>query len=497
MKAVIYARFSSDRQREESVEGQIRECKEYAQRENISIVNIYIDRATSASKDTDKRLDFLRMIKDSEKGLFDAVLVWKLDRFARSRYDSAHYKHILKKSGVRVISATENISDSPEGIILESMLEGMAEYYSAELSKKIHRGQKENALKCRNNGGGIPMGFQLGADQRLEIDPITAPIVQEIYRRYADGEEIKDLLKDVTARGIRTSRNKVLSYAFFHRLLKNRKYLGEYKYQDVVIPGGIPAIIDTETFERVQRRMEKNRQTPAAKKARESYLLTTKLFCGHCGKMMIGESGTGRHNITYRYYKCASAKRKAGCSKKPVKKDVIETYVVEQARATLRSKKLLNRIADRILEIQDEENYTVKLLEKNLCENTKAINNLLDAIQAGIITASTKERLNQLEENKAELEGQILKEKLAAHTVTREQIFSFLEQFIDADMTDDKSKQYLIDCFINSVYVYDDKIVLNFNYKNGSKTVSLDELTSSGSTLSGVSGSDLAGLSPP
>ena len=153
MKAVIYARYSSDSQREESIEGQIRECTEYAKRNDITILTSYIDRALSAR--TADRPEFQRMIKDSAKELFDVVLVWKLDRFSRDRYDSAHYKRILKKNGVKVVSAKENISDGPEGIILESMLEGYAEYYSAELSEKIHRGQRENALKGKNNGGEI------------------------------------------------------------------------------------------------------------------------------------------------------------------------------------------------------------------------------------------------------------------------------------------------------------------------------------------------------
>ena len=165
MKAVIYARYSSDSQREESVEGQIRECTEYAKHNGITIVGTYIDRALSAK--TDNRPEFQRMIKDSARNNFDVVIVWKLDRFSRDRYDSAHYKRILKKNGVKIISAKENISDGPEGIILESMLEGMAEYYSAELSEKIHRGQKENALKGKNNGGGIPLGYILGADQNF------------------------------------------------------------------------------------------------------------------------------------------------------------------------------------------------------------------------------------------------------------------------------------------------------------------------------------------
>ena len=164
MKAVIYARYSSDNQREESIEGQLRECKEYADKNGITILCSYIDRALSAK--TDNRPEFQKMVQDSAKGLFDTVLVWKLDRFARNRYDSAHYKAVLRRNGVKVVSATENISDGPEGIILESMLEGMAEYYSAELAQKINRGLTENALKGKNNGGGIPLGYQLTDDQQ-------------------------------------------------------------------------------------------------------------------------------------------------------------------------------------------------------------------------------------------------------------------------------------------------------------------------------------------
>ena len=145
MKAVIYARYSSENQREESIEGQLRECKEYADYNDIEVVGEYIDRALTAK--TDNRPGFQRMIQDSGKKLFDLVLVWKLDRFARNRYDSAFYRYTLRKNGVKIISVKENISDGPEGIILESMIEGMAEYYSANLSQNVKRGFHENALK--------------------------------------------------------------------------------------------------------------------------------------------------------------------------------------------------------------------------------------------------------------------------------------------------------------------------------------------------------------
>lgn len=425
MNAVIYARFSSDRQREESIEGQLRECREYAEANGITIVGEYIDRALSASKETEKRLDFLRMIKDSSKHLFDLVLVWKLDRFARNRYDSAHYKAILKKNGVKVVSVTERIADGADGVILEAVLEGMAEYYSLDLSEKIHRGQKENALKCQNNGGHIPLGYQLNKEtKRLEINPTTAPIVQEVYRRYADGDTIRDIVRDLNERGLTTTRGKKFTYSAFNILLQNRKYIGEYKYQDVVIPGGIPAIVPEDVFNRVQARMEKNKHSPAAAKAKESYLLTTKLFCGKCGKIMFGESGQHGGKI-YRYYKCASAKKKTGCTKKAVKKDWIENLVVQQTMLVVMDKPLMERLTDRLMELQGEESYDLKLLEQQKHEAEQGIENMINAIQAGIITPSTKQRLTELESEKSRLEKCILKERLAHPRLEREQINFF------------------------------------------------------------------------
>ena len=486
MKAVIYARFSSDRQREESIEGQIRECTEYAQRQGITIINTYVDRAKSASKDTEKRENFLRMVRDSNKHLFDIILVWKLDRFARSRYDSAHYKNLLKKNGVKVVSATENITDGPEGIILESMLEGMAEYYSAELSEKIHRGQKENALKGRNNGGTVPLGYTLNKEtQHLEVNPVTAPIVQEIFQRYAAGDTIAAIKDDFNRRGLKTNKGYSFRYSTFNTVLKNRKYIGEYKYQDVVIPGGVPALVSEDVFKKVQARMEKNKQTPAAAKATERYLLTTKLFCGECGRMMAGESGTGTGGKIYRYYKCHNAKNKKGCTKKPVKKEWIENLVVQQTMMMVMDKPLMERITDKMLDLQGEENHDLRLLEQQLAETNKGIENMLNAIQAGIITESTKQRLADLEQSKSDLEERITENRIQHPALTREQIAFFLDQFQQTDVNDEGQRQRLIDSFVNAVYVYEDKIILIFNYKDGTKTITLNDVNSSDLKTSG------------
>ena len=277
MKAVIYARYSSDSQRDESIDGQIRECEEYAERNGLKVLSCYIDRALSAK--TDNRPEFQRMIRDSAGGLFDVVLVWKLDRFARNRYDSAHYKAILKKNGVKVVSARETIAEDSTGILLESMLEGYAEFFSAELSEKVQRGLMENALKGKNNGGGIPLGYVLNHQtQKLEIDPLTAPLVVEIFTRYADGETVRSIVDDLNEQGLRNPRGKPFRLNSFSGLLTNRKYIGEYQYKDVVIPGGVPAIVPQELFDRVQRRKERNRRAPAAAKAEVRYLLTNILL---------------------------------------------------------------------------------------------------------------------------------------------------------------------------------------------------------------------------
>lgn len=489
MNAVIYARYSSDSQREESIEGQLRECREYAERNNMTIVGTYIDRALSAK--TADRPEFQHMIKDSAKELFEIVLVWKLDRFSRDRYDSAHYKHILKKNGVKVISAKEHISEGPEGIILEAMLEGYAEFYSAELSEKIHRGQKENALKGKNNGGGVPLGYLLDKKaQKLATDPTTAPLVVEVFEKYADGKSIRSIVEDFNARGLKTKRGQPFNINSFSSLLKNRKYIGEYRYQDVVIEGGVPAIVPEDLFNRVQERMEKNRHAPAMAKAKEDYLLTTKLFCGKCERMMVGESGKSHTGAMHYYYKCSGAKRLKDCDKKAVRKDWIERVVVRLTMQRVMDEEKINRLIDAILVMQEQEDTTTPALRSQLAETESSIGNILKAIEQGIFTPSTKQRLDELEARKEEILANIQTAELQKPKLTREQMTAWFEQFRHGDPANREFQKRLIDTFVNAVYVFDDKLVLTYNYQHGTQTISLDEIESALS-------SDFDGATPP
>ncbi len=493
MTAVIYARYSSDNQREESIEGQIRECTAYAEKNGITIVKHYIDRALSAK--TDNRPEFQQMIKDSEKRLFDIVLVWKLDRFARNRYDSAHYEYQLERNHVKLVSATEPISEGPAGIMVKSMLTGMAEYYSAELSEKVVRGMTENVLKGKYNGGTIPIGYTVDEEKFFQIDPLKAPFVVEVFQRYNDGATMKELMNWLNDSGVTTNRNQKFTYNSIQTLLTNRRYIGENRFKDIVMPDSIPVIIEKELFDSVQDKIAKNRRAPARHKAEDDYLLTTKLFCGMCGAMMFGECGTSRNKNVHHYYKCANAKRTKTCKKKTVRKEWLEDLVVNETMKMIRDDDSIQSIVDAVMILQEQENTVLPLLEKQMKDIENGIENLLNAIQAGVLTSSTKGRLEKLEAQQKELEIRIAEEKLAKPKVSADFVKFWLTNFRKLDPNVKSHRETLINTFVNAVYLYDEKVLITFNYKDGTKTITFDEIAAKDAPEG--NGSDLGCFAPP
>ena len=473
MTAVIYARYSTDSQREESIEGQIRECTAYAEKNGFTVVKHYIDRAVSAK--TDNRPQFQQMIKDSDKKLFDIVLVWKLDRFARNRYDSARYKTQLKKNGVKLVSATEVISEGPEGIILESVLEGYAEYYSADLSEKVIRGMTENALKGKFTGGAIPFGYIINADHRFEIDPLTAPFVAETFQRYNDGQTMREIRDWLNEKGVKNQRGGPMTFNTIQHMLNNLRYVEKLKYRDILIPDAIPPIVSVELFDDVQEKIAKNKKAPARRKAEDDYLLTTKLYCGYCGALMFGESGVSHTGKMYTYYKCAAAKKKKTCDKKAVRKQWLEDLVVNETMKLVEDDASMNAIIAKVMELQNQESTDLPIYEKQLRETEVGITNMLNAIQMGILTSSTKERLEALEEQRKELQARIAEERLAKPKMKEEFVRFWLLRFRKLDMTQPEQRQALVDTFINAIYLYDDKVLITFNYKEGTETVAFGE----------------------
>lgn len=456
----------------------------------MTVINEYCDRAISGK--TDNRPSFQRLIKDSEKGQFDAVIMYTLDRFARNRYDSAIYKAKLKKNGVRVFYAKQPMPDTPESIILESVLEGYAEYYSENLSRNIKRGLKENALQCIATGGaGLPLGYTVGEDRKYQIEPVGAKIVQEIYQMYADGLSATQIINICNERGYKTVRGNNFNKNSLRTILKNDKYIGVYRFMDIVVEGGMPAIIDKALFDKVQAKLQHNFSARARNKAKEDYLLTTKLFCGHCGSAMVGESGTSKTGKVHFYYKCVDRKRKRNCTKKVEKKDWIEELVVRFTVQEVLTDENIDLIATRAMEIIEKESADTTYLEGlegELKGVQKKIKNIMTAIEQGIITSTTKDRLEELESEKNDIEGRIAREKMKKPLLTKERIMYWLLSFKSGNINDNEYRRRVIDTLVNSVYVYDDgdngrRIVLTFNI--------------SGQNTATISCSDIACSAPP
>ena len=475
IRAAIYARYSSGAQREESIEGQLRECKEYAERNGLTIVEEYCDRAISGR--TDKREAFQRMMTDSDRHRFDAVIVYTLDRFARDRYDSATYKARLKKNGVKIHYAKGSIPDSPEGIILESVLEGFAEYYSENLSRNVKRGMTDNALQGKSNGH-LCLGYKIGADKKWEIDPIGANTVKVIFSMYADGFSASQIINHCNEKGYKTYRGLPFGKSSITRILRNQAYIGIYKYGDLVVEDVIPRIIEQSLWEKVQTMIGRNSVSRARTKAIEDYLLSSKLICGHCGTNMVGECGTSGTGRTYHYYKCYHRKSKNACNKKAERKEWIEDLVIKTTVEQVLTDENIELIATKAIELVDKEVADMSLLhsyEAELKETKEKIKNILDAIEQGLFTPKTKGRLEELEEYEKELYSNIAREKTKTPYITKERLVFWLQSFKYGDINDIDYRRKIVDTFVDKVYVFDEgdkgrKIVITYHTSKNNKT---------------------------
>lgn len=484
MNVVIYARYSSHHQTEQSIEGQIAVCTEYAKRNNYTIVGEYIDRALTGTNDN--RPEFKKMIEDSNKKIFNGVLVYQLDRFARNRYDSATYKNKLKKNGVRVFSAKENISDDASGILVESILEGMAEYYSAELSQKVTRGMKINAEKCLFNGGRPPLGFKIDNNKKFQIDEQKADVVRKIFDMYKNGNTTTNIIEYLNNKGIKTSYGNEFNKNSLHSLFRNKKYIGIYTYNGIEIENGIPKIIDEETFNVVQDRIQISKRAPAKAKAKTEYLLTTKLFCGNCKEMFTGMSGTSKTKKVHYYYSCNGRKKK-GCNKKNIQKDLIEKIVIEETRNMLTDENI-DKIARSIFEYAEKakNNENLKVLEKQLKQNEKQKNNLFESLKICEIDSVRKsifEEIAKMEEEHKNIEKEILIEQSSNVNVTIKELKAYFLKIRKYSANELTHKKILINSFIDKIYIYDDNITIVFTVKdkinNNIKIPSIEEIESS------------------
>lgn len=476
--AVVYARYSSHNQGEQSIEGQLSEAHKYAASHGYTIVHEYVDRAKSGR--TDNREQFQQMLKDTAKKQFDVIIVWKVDRFGRNREEITVNKCRCKKNGVRVEYIAETIPNTPEGVILESVLEGFAEYYSLQLSQNIRRGIAESAEKCQCTGGNRPMGYLTGPDKKFILDPETAPTVKLIFDMYAAGSTVAEIIRYLNNMGLRNRRGKPFTNNSLYSVLRNEKYTGVYIFQDKRIEGGMPRIVDDETFWKVQEMLKVNKRAPAHKWSKADYLLTDKLFCGKCGANMVGESGTSKTGAKHNYYICTAKKRKKTCDKKAVKQELIENLVLEATIELLQNDELLEFLVEntwQYYQSQDESQEELDLLNSQLEQTETAIANLIRAIEAGILNDATKKRMDELEAQKKDLITAIADREIAnGFHITREYVDFFFREFRNKDYTDKECQKQLIATLVNSVFVYDDHLKLHYNFSTDSRTITLPDI---------------------
>lgn len=295
-KAVIYARFSCNRQREASIEDQLRVCREWCAREGYEVAAEYCDRAVSGR--TDDRPEFQRMIANA--GESEIVLVYMMDRFSRGEYDAPIYKRELATHGVKLVSALEAIPDSPEGIIYEKLLEGLAACESRKTAIRTKRGMEGNALKCKTNGVRI-FGYRRNEDDEYEVDEAQAGWVREAFALRLERMSMNAIAREFARRGLRTRKGNPCGQAMVQQMLRDRRYTGRYEWGGIVREGGMPAIVDEVTFMEVQG--IKCRKQRSSENWGDFALAGTAL-CAECGRNLQGVSGRGRNNVKYEYYSC-------------------------------------------------------------------------------------------------------------------------------------------------------------------------------------------------
>lgn len=453
--AVIYARYSSDSQSEQSIDGQLRVCNEYAKSHDITIVNTYIDRAMTGTNDN--RPDFQRMIKDSNRREWDYVLLYKLDRFSRNKYEMAIHKKTLRDNGVRVISATEYIPDSPEAIILESMLEGYAEYYSAELSQKVKRGMKESRLKGNYTGGHLLYGYKV-ENHKVVVDEEKAKAVRYIFEQYAMGVYVKDIISALTAKGI-FNKGKPFAETTIHNMLRNEKYTGVYRYKDDVFDNIFPQILPKELYEKVRHKSELNRY--GRRSIETVYLLRNRLVCGYCGCPISAETGTEKVGKVIRYYKCLVRKHRKGCTKATLRKEFLEDFVVDNVVKLLSEKQTCDKMISALMQKQEDiitDNADLQRLTKERKTTETQISNIMTAIENGGTSATAMKRLRELELKAAELEKAIaIQKSKTADRFTEEEMRAYYEQALTLE------PQMLINALVKQITLYDDKIIIQYN----------------------------------
>lgn len=455
-KGVIYARFSSHNQKEESIEQQVEECAEFARANNIQIIEVYADKAISGR--TDKRAAFQRMMRDAEKKMFDCVVSYKTNRIARNMLNALQYEEKLSKLGIETFYAREEYGNTPAGRLALRMMMSVNQFYSENLAEDIKRGMMDNAQKGKVNGS-TPFGYKKGEDGRFAIDTEKAALVREIYKRTKDGEKFSDIAADLNRRGVKTRYKRDWNKGSFHRMLTNDVYTGVYRHSGVVLRGVVPPIITREEFDEMQELLHTKRNPIGRHRNHMDYLLTGKLFCGHCNSPMTGSSATSHTGEKHYYYVCKG--RKSGCKKENVRKDYLEEEICRITKDEFLTDEVIEWVAKSFVQLQSVEESDVTILKSQLEEDEKSLKNLVKAVAGGLVSQTVSLEIERLEEEIASLKRSVAREEEKT-AVTEEEVVFVLNDFRKGNLEDPKYRKFIIDSFVEKVVLWDDEIEINY-----------------------------------
>ena len=472
--AVIYARYSSHNQRDCSIEQQVEACMKHAAAVKLEVVATYADRAVSGK--TDKRPQFQQMMKDAEQGKFSVVLAWKSNRMGRNMLQAMVNEERLRECGVKVLYTEEDFDDSAAGRFALRNMMNVNQFYSENMAEDIRRGMMDNAKQCKATGS-PPYGYRISQDKHFEIDEDAAKVVREIYQKAADGYRLVDIWRSLNERGIKTRSGGEWNRSSFNKILHNERYKGIYIYKDIRIPDGIPRIISDELFFKAQEalRMKANPRCSGRRQKNGEYLLTGKLFCGHCLSPMVGDSGTSKTGAPHYYYKCQKRKRQHACNKSNVKRDAIESLVAQKLFEYCLSDDIIDKIADATIEhnVRRMKESDVGLLESQLADINKRIGNLIKAMEAGAMSHNTIERFHELEDEQMRLNIKLQEAKVNIVSVSKEQLIAGMRIFRKGNIEDKRFQADLFDTFLKAVFLYDDKLRIVFHLADGKDSLEI------------------------
>lgn len=461
--AVIYARYSSHNQKDVSIEQQYDACVKFAAANGYQIVERYADRAVSGR--TDNRPQFQRMMKDAHKGEFDFVIAWKSNRMGRNMMQAMVNESKLADLGIRCLYVEEDFDDTAAGRFALRNMMNVNQFYSENMAEDVLRGMADNASKCKVNNL-PPYGYRKGKDGRFEINEEQAAVVREIFSRVLSGWSIYDIQTDLNRRGIRTGRGTEWKKQSFGHLLQNDKYIGVYRWADVVVEDGMPAILDRDTFDRVQAVLKSKKKPRGKQRMNDDYILSGRLYCGKCGAPMTAQAGTSKTGRKFNYYCCNRKRYDHTCDKKSVPQEKIESAVTGFIKEELLRDDLIEWIVSGYKATAENirDDTRKKALQAELDDVNTRLANILRAIEAGIFNETTQERMQELTSARKDLEQAVRLEELSNRLPAPDEVRFWLYELRSGDLDDRLYQRRLITTFVRAVFVYDDRLRIQFNY---------------------------------